>query len=178
MGTCCSLVFLALPCTLVAQVKANQKNIRSPREFVEEFYRWYVPQALSDKTITASDIAIKYRSSDLSPQLFWLLREDAEAQARCAELIGIDFDPFLASQDPAERYIVGEVSRKDRSYWAKIYSVQSGNRSERPDLIVEFQEENRHWFFVNFYYAGNSDLLTILKSPRPECTVPRSSKDH
>ncbi len=173
MKACCWLVLLILPCSLDAQAKGGQEAIKTPREFVEGFYKWYVPNALSDNVTRAWDLALKQTGSPLSPQLGRLIKEDSDAQSKCAELIGLDFDPFLFSQDPEERYEVGKIIQKGQVYRAEIYGVRSGKRFDTPALSAEFSEQNGHWLFLNFYYPEGSDLLAILKSPRAACTVPR-----
>jgi len=174
---CCSvLLLITWPSSLGAQAKGSQEVSISPREFVEEFYKWYVPQALSDNATAAWNIALKYKRAAFSPELAQLLREDSAAQARCEELVGLDFDPFLNSQDPAERYEVGGITLRGQHYRADIYSVQSGKRSEKPSVSAELAKGDGHWIFVNFFYADGTDLLTVLRSPKPECSVPRPSR--
>jgi hypothetical protein len=172
---CCLLVLLVLPCSLVGQAKSDQESFKDPREFVQAFYDWYAPLALKEDSTTASDIALKQKRSSFSPQLALLLKEDSDAQAKCGELIGLDFDPFLFSQDPAEKYIVGRISRKGQNYIADVYGIDHGFRSKVADVSAEFSEKSGQWFFVNFYYPKSVDLLTMLKSPRSTCTVPRSA---
>jgi hypothetical protein len=171
---CCLLVLLALPLLLDAQTTDSKATAKNPREFVEGFYKWYVPNALSDNVTRAWDLALQYKSSAFSPQLALRLEEDSDAQARCDELIGIDFDPFLFTQDPEERYEVGEISHKGEVYRADIYGVRSGKRFDTPAVSAVFSEKNGRWLFLDFYYPSDgTDLLTILRSPRPACTVPR-----
>ncbi len=166
-------VLLMVPSLAFAQASSDA-SLKSAREFVQGFYEWYAPIASSDTKETASDIALKERRSAFSSELFKLLKEDSDAQARCKEIVGIDFDPFLFSQDPAERYQVGAIRQRGRFFRADVYGVQSGYRSPRPDVVAEFTQDDGHWTFVNFYSTNpNTDLLSILKSPRPKCTVPR-----
>jgi hypothetical protein len=54
-----------------------------------------------------------------------------------------------------------------------IYSVESGRRSNKPDLSVDVTRANGHWVFSNFIYSAGTDLLMILKLPEPKCTDPR-----
>jgi len=88
--------------------------------------------------------------------------------------VGINFDPFLDYQEPAERYVVGRITQKGQTYMADIYAVRSGEQGEKPDVTAEFVEKDGHWFFVNFHYPNGNDLLTILKSPRLPCSAPRT----
>lgn len=177
MKACCCLLFLMIwPCSLGAQAKGSPEVSKSPREFVETFYKWYVPQASSDNVTAPWNIAIKNRSSVFSRELGHLLAEDSAAQAWCEELVGLDFDPFLNSQDPAKSYDVDGISQNGLHYRADVYSVHSGKRSGKPSVSVELMESDGHWIFVNFFYSDGTDLLTILKSPRPKCSVPRPSR--
>jgi hypothetical protein len=168
-------VLLITSVLLAAQAKSTHSPAKSPTEFVEQFYRWYTPVALRENPTPAWDIALKLKRSHFSPQLARLLKEDSDAQAACEELVGLDFDPIVGSQEPAERYEVGEPIRKGQLYKVDIYAVRYGSRSEKPDVKCEFVEKGGHFLFVNFFYRDGRDLLTILKSPRPKCEAPRSS---
>ena len=175
MKVCCWFVLLMLLSSLGAQAQDSKAVSKSPREFVQEFYKWYVPKALNSKITRAWDLALKYKGSAFSHELAQLLREDSAAQAKCEELIGIDFDPFLNTQDPANGYEVGEIKQNDKHYRADIYSVESGKRSEKSRVSADIVENEGHWVFVNFFYSDGGDLLKILKTPRPKCEAPRSS---
>jgi hypothetical protein len=76
----------------------------SARAFVERFYSWYVPRALQDNAEPTWRIAIKEKGGKFDPQLTRLLQADSNAQDECEDLVGLDFDPFLNSQDPAQHY--------------------------------------------------------------------------
>lgn len=175
MKACSWLVLLMLPCSLAAQAEGSKEVSKSPREFVQEFYKWYMPKALNSKISRAWDVALKYKSVAFSHELAQLLREDSAAQAKCEELVGIDFDPFLNTQDPANGYEVSEIKQNDKHYRADIYSVESGKRSEKSRVSVDIVENEGHWVFVNFFYSDGGDLLKILKTPRPKCEASRSS---
>ena len=167
----CLLVIFV--CPLASRAQGFQYAGNSPREFVEQFYKWYVPLALNDQTNRSWDAALKLAPPPFSPQLTKLLREDAHAQAECNELVGLDFDPFLYTQDPAQAYVVGKITEAGQNYRAELYSVDYGLRSKKPDLVAEFRQEEGHWLFVNFdYLSPKGDLLTVLKS-RPPCSEPR-----
>ena len=115
---------------------------------------------------------------DLSSELADGLREDATLQSNCGEIIGIDFDPFLLTQDPATSYEIGDIEQKHRHYMAKVYRVEEGQRKETPDVIAEIaRRSDGRWYFVNFYSPEISKgLVAILKSPMPKCSVPRPKK--
>ena len=163
-------------CHLLAQSEGPHHVGNSPRAFIEEFYSWYVPRAVSDDTTVGWNNTLKSIHSDLSPQLAKLLEEDSAAQAKCEELVGLNFDPFLYAQEPVKQYQIERITQAGDHYRADIYRGESGERSKTPDVIAEFAWKDGRWFFVNFYYPNtkypNTNLLAILKS-RPKCSKPR-----
>jgi hypothetical protein len=171
---CCLLV--ALPYTLQANVKSSQEaQTESLRGFVQEFYDWYVPKALSDNSGPAWIIALKTKRHWFSSALASNLREDADAQAKAeGEIVGLDFDPFLNSQDPGNHYEVGKITQKGQKYLVDIYIVSSGKRREKPAVIAEVAQQNGQWLFVNFHYPDNRDLLGVLKLLRESHEKPPS----
>jgi len=166
----CCIVLAILSCFMEAQ--GQSANSASVRDFVQQFYRWYVPEALKEHKGPAWDLALQYRRADFDDGLARLLMNDSAAQARCEELVGIDFDPLLNTQDPAERYEVGRISQAGPRYRVGIYAVDSGKPSERADVSAEVVNMNGHWKFVNFLYPDGTNLLDILKKPQPKCSQP------
>lgn len=163
----CCFLFLALPYALNAQAKDGQKTPESLRGFVQGFYDWYVPKALGENVGPAWNLVLRSRSSDLSPQLAQALREDSAAQAKAkGEIVGLDFDPFLNSQDPGEHYEVGTITPNGGGYRVAIHGVWSGKKHEKADLVAVVAQKNGHWTFVNFDYPEGRDLLVVLKSLR------------
>jgi len=162
------LLLLAIPCSVGAQAKSAQDMQKSAGEFVQQFYDWYVPKALKHNAGPASDLALKYKGRVFSPKLSLALKEDSDAQAKVKGwIVGLDFDPFLNSQDSGERYEVGKATRKGGSYWVDVYGVWSGKKSEKADVVAEVVRKNGRWFFVNFHYPNaanprSGDLLSVL----------------
>lgn len=160
----CWLLILAFPTSIHAQTKSPHEIYKAPREFVQEFYDWYVPKALKDHAGPAWELALKYKSSVFSPEVLRALKEDSAAQTKAAgEIVGLDFDPFLNSQDPDERYEVGKVTQKGDRYWVEIYAARSGKKSEKPDVMPELVRKDGRYLFVNFHYPDGSDLLSTLR---------------
>ncbi len=148
----------------------------SPRSFAEDFYRWYVHLAQGD-TSRPWEAAIRLREAQFGPELARLLKEDAIAQSHCREIVGIDFDPILNTQDPAQRYELGRLAQKNHRYLIDVYAVLDGVKNQRPDVTAVFVSKGGHYAFVNFLYPEGHDLLNALTSPRPVCSVPRAAKD-
>jgi hypothetical protein len=141
------------------------------RKFVQEFYDWYVPIAVNGHSGRASDLALQSRHSAFDSSLAGQLKEDSSAQAKVqGDIVGLDFDPFVAAQDPCERYEVVNVRSKAQSYLVDVRGVGGCEKHSEPDLTAEVVFNNGAWLFTNFHYPGPlaSDLLTILKKLRAD----------
>lgn len=145
-----------------AQSSAPKADEASCRTFVQSFYDWHVAHGSNfEKTF-------KLKRSVLSPQLGNALAADlAAAKKNADEIVGLDFDPFLNSQDPAARYRVGKVMVKEGSCLAEVASVPP-DKSRKLDATAELRLQNGGWKFVNFHYGSengptNENLLSILQ---------------
>lgn len=168
-------LLLAMPLSLLARTSGDRDTPEVLRKFVQSFYDWYVPKALGRNSGPAWNIALKARVSDFSPELALRLREDSEAQAKAeGEIAGLDFDPFLNSQDPRNRYKVGRITNRGENYWVDIYCVLSGKASEKPIVIAEVSRRNGQLRFVDFRYPNGQDLLGVLRSLRESREKPPS----
>jgi hypothetical protein len=160
------------PC-LWPQEKPAGEPQSSCRAFVQEFYDWYVPRAAKERKQPAFVLVLKYKESALSSDLFRSLKEDSEAQAKAVgDIVGLDFDPFLYTQDPANKYAVGEVTAKNGSCSATVRAATSGRRKQEPAPVAELALKDGHWQFVNFNYPEGQDLRTVLKQLRAERLEP------
>ena len=150
---------------LVVAVSCSSSKDAGAAKFVQDFYDWYVPIALAQKDGPASNAVLKRNPPVLAPELLKELEQDSEAQAKSQEIVGLDFDPFLNSQDPCERYVVGDVKEASGKFLVNVHSVCSGKKSEEPAVVAETSQENGSWLFVNFRpgKGEGDDLHTILK---------------
>jgi hypothetical protein len=136
----------------------------SPAKFVQDFYNWYVPMTKHDPHETASDVALKKRSADFSPELIKALKEDGAASARNpGELVGLDSDPFLNSQETAEKAEVGKVTEKNGAFRVEVYEYLNGKKDKKPQVVAEVKSVNGQWVFVNFWNSDKDSLLDDLK---------------
>jgi len=175
--TICCLLFFMVPCSARPQQKIDDLGIReSLHAFVQDFYDWYVPIALRDHAVPAWDFALKYRKQVFSAELFRALKEDSDAQAKASDLVGLDFDPFLNSQDPSKRYEADSSTQKGNEYEVKVYAIGSGKKSDVPAVIAELVYNDRQWQFINFQYPDSGDLLSNLKLLRDDRGKSHSSK--
>lgn len=155
-----------MSCSAFGQSNASSQTQASPQTFAQRFYDWYMPIVQRSEPGSAFDV-VKDRPYLFSPELFHALKEDSEAQAKSDELVGLDFDPFLSTQDPGDpgdRYEVGKVTHKGNIYSVKVFSVFSGEKSQKPIVLPQIACEARKCVFVNFYYPNaRTDLLHLLK---------------
>jgi hypothetical protein len=139
------------------------------RTYVQEFYDWYVPRALQQADAPSWELVLGTKRFAFDPRLLDALKKDlAAGQRTSGDVDNLDFDPFLASQDPDEKYEVGNVSFKGGSYWAEIHGVSDRQKIEPASVVAEVRTINGRLTFLNFHYpaqkgVAQGDLLTILK---------------
>lgn len=139
------------------------ETTQSVRQFVQAFYDWYVPKALSNSPGPPWGAALQARPGNFSTEMASLLRKDIREQAQTkGEISGLDFDPFLSTQDPDDHYRVGNIVKKGESYWVSIYGG-SAERLQSPALVAEVRRADGHWQFTNFRYPNGKDLTSLLR---------------
>jgi hypothetical protein len=162
----CALLATASRCA-VAQVSTHPDESSSCRRFTQAFYDWYVP--LTQKW----EIALQRKADMFNPDLLRALKIDSQAQARAkGELVGIDFDPFVGSQDPAGHYEARRVTWKGDRCSVEVWGASptdTASKSGKPDVVAELAQEKGHWQFLNFHYPDlKTDLLSVLAQLRKE----------
>lgn len=135
----------------------------SPAKFVQDFYNWYVPLSKHERHEASSDVALKKRSADFSPELTKALKEDSAAAKNPGEVVGLDFDPFLNSQETVDRSVVGNTTEKNGAFRVEVYHFLDGKKDKKPQIIAEVKSENGHWVFVNFWNSDKGNLLDELR---------------
>jgi hypothetical protein len=146
--------------SLPVQASDAQDTQKSCANFVQSFYDWYITHPDSSR-------ALKERPSAFSPELSRRLKEDHEAQAKApGDIAGLDFDPFLNSQDPGDPYSVGRIKINDENTcWAEVH-IGSANKMSRDAIVAaELANNAGRWQFVNFHYSSaNSDFSASVSS--------------
>jgi hypothetical protein len=158
------LLFVAPQLVRGQEARASDAQ-QSPQRYVQRFLDWYVPVARKSNRGPAWALALKHDSSDFSPDIARALEADFRAQAKVKdEVVGLDGDPFLDSQDLCERYEAGGVVRSGSIVRVDVRGVCAGKRSAQPDVVAELVERNGAWVFVNFLYPDeHTDLLAVLR---------------
>jgi hypothetical protein len=151
------------------QPVSDGETPESCKQFVQSFYDWYLSiEKANNGSEPTSDRAIQLKPQVFSNELRRLLREDRAAQEKSPqELVGLDLDPFLYSQDPSPRFTAVNVTQKGASYWVEVFGIDSGKREEH--VTPELLSQNGHWVFVNFHYgesrwSRDENLLSLLRS--------------
>lgn len=125
--------------------------------------KWYVPIALKENRIPAWEVAVERKGSLFSNRLAQALKEDITAQSRSVgQIAGLDFDPFVNSQDPSDRYEVRRIVKTGESYRIDIYGTRLRREQQAPEVVAELVHQKARWVFVNFHYPGGQDLFTLL----------------
>jgi hypothetical protein len=167
------LGILFFPQSTQPQTSSDQETEESCQKFVQAFYDWYLASGPQKKHSSPSmDTALRQKPEVFGAELFRLLKEDRDEQANDpGEITGIDFDPFLNSQDPSDHFSVVGITRKGSSYWVDVRGIRSGKRQEH--VIPELIQHDGRWILVNFHYGKNkwtddANLLSILKEHHPD----------
>lgn len=134
----------------------------SAQQFVQSFYNWYVPLSNSQKDSLACEEALNQKPQMFSAKLFRGLKGQTNKQESSAGLVGLGFDPFLNSQDPAPKYAVGNVSRDGDHYLVDVFGVQKGQLRGKADVVAKVKQENGHWVFTDFLYPDGRSLKKLV----------------
>jgi len=166
-----------------AQLIPEESQEQSCKKFVQAFYDGYIHDCWSDgPTDLCSGVVarrpLKYKASVFGPELTRRLNEDAAAQEKAHELVGLDFDFIVNGQDINGRFEVREVTRKGDRYFADVYEMPEGENPSKPHVIPELAFDGQQWVFINFHYPDSpypedENLLSIMKMLREDREHPR-----
>jgi hypothetical protein len=151
---------------------------KSCRVFVQKFYDWQVAQniglfcsnslkgtAATQESIDQQDaeckVASTYRNAErlrddqvLGPKLRHYLKLEGDQQAK-DEDPGLDFDPFLNSQDPSPKFVVDSVRVYGDRCDAVVHGYDLGQKRE--EVMPEVSKASGRWIIVNFHYRFDLD---------------------
>ncbi len=160
-----AFILVALSMLTASAASADEAGQKRAAAFAQKFYNWYVPIALKPGKTDSSDVAIAKRGALFDPPLLKALKADSEAQAMTPDdLVGLDFDPFLNSQDPDDKYVVGGVTESGGLYLVDVYGLRKGKREKTVSVVAELKPAKDSFVFTNFRYGADGDLVAVLKS--------------
>ncbi len=160
----CVLVLLACARRASAQ-KPVADSAQAAQRFVETFYRWYAPKAVAATREPAAAVALRERRSVLDQALARALAADLSAQAKVRdEIVGLDADPFLNSQDPCEASAVGSAMRKYGGFRVPVFAICGGKRTPTPVAFADVRAARGRWTIVDVLGAdGTTSLAATLR---------------
>jgi hypothetical protein len=148
----------------------------SARRFVQEFYSWYVPMAFKPTNGATWMRAIRQRGTSFTKEIIAGLREDSVAAAKEPnEVVGLDGDPFLNSQDYCKQYKATRASQSGQNYLVDVFGGGADCPVHpKPDIVVELTRREGHWVFLNFRYPDQNpgDLLALLQQLKKDRKKP------
>jgi len=149
-----------VPVAMWGQPSTPSPNDQSCRTFVQGFYDWYLPRASQSGDFYPT--VLRTKAQWFSSALLQALKQDyAASKANPNEVVGLDFDPFLNSQDPSTKFSVTKVKVQGTKCSTEVHGVTDGVNNE--EVHPELNFVNGAWQFVNFRYEQNSDLLSMLR---------------
>jgi hypothetical protein len=140
--------------------------------FVQRFYDWYVPLGKQPTSATRYDSLARNEHRWFSPDFVAALKNDLEVQRRdtTGDIVSVtgDYDPFLASQDPCERYQARDPRTVAAALLVSVFPVCAGNAPTSATVLVEVAAGDSGIRIVNFRNPGDpkSDLRRELAKTR------------
>jgi hypothetical protein len=157
---------LLLPFATGAQSARQTPDSAGAIAFVSEFYRWYTPKTHGKNDGPAFLIALRSRRPAFAPPLYRALEADANAQAKVkGDIVGLDFDPFLFSQDPCERYEPTGAVHRPAGFRVTVAATCDGRKDPDATVLADVELQNGTWVFANFAdHEGKNDLRSTLRA--------------
>jgi len=176
---------IILSMIMFSNVNAQSNDKEDARAFVQKFYDWYIvlsEHPINKKNPTTSDVvAVNQHAEYFDGQLRKGLIDDHIAQSKVkGEIVGLDFDPFLAAQDNGFDYQAGNIKQVGNNFFIDIHCAAKGNSKKailasQIAVIAEVTKIGTSWKFTNFIYPvdGRKDnLMQILTNLQKEREKP------
>jgi hypothetical protein len=134
----------------------------APAAFVQRFYDSYLKRDAPDWART-----VRNGHQLFDRALANALLEDAAAQSKSTgDIVGIDFDPFLGSQDPGNKFRVGRAVATATGYRVEVFDQEAGPNG-KPVVLDDLATNGENWIITDFRYPNtSSELLSTLQSLR------------
>ena len=150
-------------------VPAPDTAAQSAGRFVQAFYEWY------KRTGDRYEVAVRDSSGFFAPALLNAMRLDLAAQQGSPDVVsGLDWDPFLATQDPCDPYQVSGTTRRGDTILVAVNGMCTDRQPRvQPDVIAEVRRVGNRWVFVDFRHVEDlgslvQDLKTLREARAPD----------
>lgn len=173
------LVSVALVGTILFVAGCGQDQ-QSAADAVREFYAWYARPVAEGGAETRFDRALEERREFFSVALRDALEADRAAQAAVpGAIVGLDFDPLTASQDPCERYLPDSVAVAGERVRVSVREECREGPIRPTPLTLEMLPVGGAWQVADIVYRDGDRLTAILARYRAsrEANVVRAPDD-
>ncbi len=142
------------------------------RAFVQKFYVWYTSKPVQENGDTSADALARRRyPNNFSAELKRALEADEQAAAKHPdEVVGLDGDPFLNTQELADRYYPGVATVESGICKVPMFGVNLApnqptekHLAHQPDVTAILKKVGSAWVFQDFIYDKDETLLSVLK---------------
>src|ERR1700761_2569522 len=104
------------------QSKPSPGSDASCQAFAQSFFDWYCDQIRDLRTVNMPAL-IRAKRDLFTTEFYSYLRAEADAQAKSTEVVDIDMDYFLVSQDPCGKYLAQAPVQEGRVYSVEMRGV-------------------------------------------------------
>lgn len=145
----------------IPQRPAVADSIDDARAFVQQFYNWYLTTAAGNSPSPPYWHVLNEKPGSLTSELQQLLRADSLARSTAEPRREVlNFDPFLASQDPCGSYQAVAAEKVDSVYVVTVRPVCAVSDLQTTQPRVHVVPQSGSWRIANVYYE--SDNLRAL----------------
>lgn len=168
------VLFILLAISTLSPSLAQALDTHEVLGFVKDFYQTYNRDRSPSNQAPTFRYIFSLKKKSFSEELIKAIEEDLQAQDKASgKSVGLDFDPFIHSQDPGASYKVGQVEERSGTFKVAIHEVREGKISKKPNVWARLTRENNHWVFSNFHYDAKEmpeqeNLLSVLKILKTE----------
>ena len=143
-----------------AKLAQSENDVRT---YVDRFYTWYAPISEKRGNHDALLLALREKSVSFDGKLSKLLSDDVAAQQKAVgEIVGLDFDPFLYSQDSSGIYRAGRINWQQDRFLISIDHCNSVNKCRPTGVRALVGRMNSRFVFENFLYPEGRNLIETL----------------
>ena len=160
------IVATASCCRAETRSVARPSEALSCQRFAQHFYDWYSSfeqqesqqSSASSALEVSAGVALRDRPSWFSQTLRIALQKDLDAQSKSDELVGIDFDPFFGSQDPADHYALRNPVVDGDFCSIQVWrdsKTDTAAKTGKPEAVAQLALRNGHWAFIDLRYPDS-----------------------
>ena len=134
---------------------APDSAAQAAARFAQAFYAWYERTGERYRAVVSDSPAL------FAPALLAALRRDnAAQQATPDQVTGLDWDPFLDTQDPCVPYQVTGATRRGDTILVAVNGMCVDRAPQsQPDVIAEVRFAGGRWVFADFRHVGSPGSL-------------------